>query len=331
MKPDITMISFDVTTKCNLNCNHCRTERLGEELSTGQVFVIIDEVAKLKPQFIALTGGEPFTRKDLREIVGRVKNHNICVQINTNSLLVEEPFLKELCTTYGIDYIQVSLDGLKDIHEQYRHQGNFEKTIEKMKMISRYTKLIINTTVSRLNIDNLYSMGEFLFDEQQINCYVWGFKRLVPTNDFGKEHYLRKEDLAKLTAIWNELAQKYKGKVQVKTDIPQKNVLIKDKVKAIMEKHNLCLAGCAAANSSLTVKANGDVAPCTIIPMSVGNLFKQSAEEILATPLMQNLIKRENLEGKCGSCENIIICGGCRATAYALTGNILGEDGACYI
>lgn len=327
----INMVSFDITTKCNLKCSHCRTEILDKDLTTVEILKIIDKLAVLNPRFIALTGGEPFMRNDLDKIIERIKSYDIAVQINTNSLLIKEDVLKKLIEEYGIDFIQVSLDGIKSTHSKYRGENLFEKTIKQIKMISKYTKLIINTTVSTLNINDLEKMGEYLFEKEDINCYVWGFKRLIPTNDFGKKHFLKSDDLYKLCEIWSHLRKKYKDKVMVKTDIPQKNVMIKDQVLSTMKKYDINIAGCAATNSSITIKANGDVAPCTIIPITLGNILKTDLQEIMKNRTMQNLINRENFNGKCGKCEHLRICGGCRAIAYALTGDILGEDGACFL
>ncbi|WP_242939277.1 radical SAM/SPASM domain-containing protein [Tepidibacter thalassicus] len=325
------MISFDITTKCNLNCNHCRTEILENELTTNEIFKVIDNIAQLNPRFIALTGGEPFIRKDLDKIIERIKSYDIAVQINTNSLLIEEDYLVELTEKYGIDYIQVSLDGLESSHMEYRGKDVFTRTIEQMKMITKHTKLIINTTVSKLNINKLHDIAKYLFEEEKIDCYTWGLKRLIPTNDFGKKYFLQKDDLYRLCEIWNELRKEYKDRVMIKTDTPQKNCLSREQVKLAMDKYQMKVAGCAACNSSITIRANGDISPCTIIPLKLGNLLEMDIHEIMNTTMMQNLIHRKNFEGKCGSCENLNLCGGCRAIAYALTGNVLGEDGACFL
>lgn len=323
------MVSFDVTTKCNMNCSHCRTVHIEEDLSTSDIFLIIDKLSKLKPKFIALTGGEPFMRKDLSQIIKKIKEYDICVQVNTNALLIEENSFKEMA--HDIDFIQISLDGIGEVHESYRGRGSFKQTLEQINMISKYSKVIINTVVSKVNLDLLDEMAEYLFDDKKINCYLWGLKRIIPTNEFGKKNFLQKEDLYKLAIKCEELALKYKGRLQVKTDIPQKNTFQKKRVEGLMEKYELSTAGCAAINTSLTIKANGDVSPCTIIPLSVGNLLEQEIEDIYNTETVKSLSERKGFEGKCGNCENIMICGGCRATAYALTGNILGEDGACFV
>ena len=88
--------------------------------------------------------------------------------------------------------------------------------------------------------------------------------------------------------------------------------------------------GCTAACNFLYVLLNKDVLACTAITEPCGNLNDNTLEEIwYNSKQVEELRTRENLKGKCGKCKRKYICGGCRAYAYATTGDILGEDSFC--
>jgi AdoMet-dependent heme synthase len=74
----------------------------------------------------------------------------------------------------------------------------------------------------------------------------------------------------------------------------------------------------------------GEVFPSGFLPVSAGNIRKQSLRELYRhSPLFDSLRESKNLQGKCGICEFREICGGSRARAYALTGDIFAEEPCC--
>ncbi|MFA4985473.1 MAG: SPASM domain-containing protein [Candidatus Brocadiia bacterium] len=90
--------------------------------------------------------------------------------------------------------------------------------------------------------------------------------------------------------------------------------------------------GCAAGWGLVYIKPNGDVWPCPFVPIIGGNVRKTRLRDIWAHgEIFQALRDRDNLKGKCGRCANRGQCGGCRAKAFARTGDPLAEDPVCYI
>jgi len=88
--------------------------------------------------------------------------------------------------------------------------------------------------------------------------------------------------------------------------------------------------GCLAGDGYCFISYRGDVTPCGYFPVVAGNVRQQPFKEIyLDSPLFRSLRDFGQYEGKCGVCEFLRVCGGCRARAYSLTGNYLAEEPYC--
>ena len=88
--------------------------------------------------------------------------------------------------------------------------------------------------------------------------------------------------------------------------------------------------GCLAGTGVCFISHQGEVYPCGYLPVLAGDLRQQSFEEIWrSAAVFQQLRDTSNLKGKCGRCEFRNVCMGCRARAYAATGNYLDEEPFC--
>ena len=79
------------------------------------------------------------------------------------------------------------------------------------------------------------------------------------------------------------------------------------------------------------IRYDGEVYPCSKLPLSLGNINKNALQQILNSSILIKKLKERNLKGKCSNCENKLICGGCRAAAYAEYGDLLQEDPLCEV
>ncbi|HLM82893.1 MAG TPA: SPASM domain-containing protein, partial [Terriglobales bacterium] len=93
---------------------------------------------------------------------------------------------------------------------------------------------------------------------------------------------------------------------------------------------NAMTKGCLAGTAVCFISNQGEVYPCGYLPALAGDLKKQSFADIWENSVVFNQLRdTNNLEGKCGCCEFRNICMGCRARAYAATGNYLDEEPFC--
>lgn len=322
--------TVDITTRCNLKCKHCRTEEVNYDLSLEQVELIAQKLAHPQRRIVFLSGGEPLVRKDIVEVVSIFKKYIPCVCINTNSLLLNETLLDSLIAA-GLNYIQVSLDGVKETHDYMRGEGNFDRAIEKLRLInSKKIKLHISCCISMLNIDSMYDFAEELLVKQGIKVDILGFKRFIPKNEMAGKYNLGQTGLEHLYHNFEKVREKFSDITKIVVDFPQKNTFDADNVCRVMEKYQLTCSGCSAATGGPCVRPDGSVSPCSLLYVNAGNIFENTLEEIYSSVPFIEICNR-NIKGKCGKCQYRLICGGCRAAAMAIHNDYLAEDPECFL
>ena len=161
---------FGITHRCNLRCRMCNIWKLAdktEELSITQINILADILKSLGIVIISLGGGEPFLREDLRDIMKIFLKRGFRVRLLTNGTLVKEDVLKDF-VKLGLRDISISLDTLSSKKQSYicQQEGTWDRIIDSMILISklfpkRGSLLLVNTTVSRLNIEELPSLARF--------------------------------------------------------------------------------------------------------------------------------------------------------------------------
>lgn len=325
-------ITIDVTSKCNLRCKHCRVNEIGYDMTLYEIEEVFNKLTDFKPRGVFISGGEPLIRDDIVEIVKKSKKLAPVTILNTNSLLLTENKLKELIDS-GLNYIQVSVDGIEEQHDYIRGKGTYKKTIEKMKLINEYSdqiKLHISSVVSQKNIDYMEEFARQILEIEKINVQILGFKRFIPNNVLKDTAALGKDGLKKLYKNLELLQKKYNEKTTIVSDMPMKNVFNEKRAIEVMKKYNLSCVGCSAGVNGISIRNDGTVTPCTLLYISCGNILKQNLKEILQNADMVKIKNRE-LKGKCGKCQYKLICGGCRAAAYQISGDFLEEDSECFI
>jgi radical SAM protein with 4Fe4S-binding SPASM domain len=156
-------VDLELTNRCDLHCKMCwlhgecgiGDNYQGLELSTNEVFNLIDQVSKHKPQ-IYIGGAEPLFREDLFIILEYLKRHDLVVSFTTNGTLFDQRKI-EMLVTLGIDHVTFSIDGDEKLHDQIRGEGTFKKVTSAIKGLSEYKKrrssnrpaIIVNFTVTK--------------------------------------------------------------------------------------------------------------------------------------------------------------------------------------
>ncbi len=145
------IVSWHLTYRCNLRCRYCGfCENKVEELDTRSILNIINELALCGTKLIVLTGGEPFLREDLSEIIEFCKTKKLFVSINSNGTLIKEQIRK----LRKVDAIKLSLDGPKHINDFIRGTGVHDKVIEAIQICKNEgLEVNISTVISKHNID----------------------------------------------------------------------------------------------------------------------------------------------------------------------------------
>jgi heme b synthase len=339
LNTDLRMIAWEVTRSCNLNCLHCRAaaERgpYEGELSTGECFRFIDEVAAFSKPVLILTGGEPLLREDIFEIASYGTHKGLRTVMAVNGTLLN-PEKATAAKQAGIQRVSISLDGATpESHDRFRGVvGAFAGALEGIRFLKETGLAFqINTTVTKGNLGEIEDILQLAI---QLGAAAHHIFLLVPTGR-GKE--LAGEEVApeayEQTLEWFAKQDSHVPLQLKATCAPQYYRIVhqhggsKD-LKGQGEDLHTFTRGCLGGISFGFLSHHGDVQPCGYLEIIAGNIRERPFQEIWEeAEVFQQLRDVNNLQGKCGVCEYRMVCGGCRARAYALTGNYLAEEPLC--
>src|SRR5215211_368627 len=188
------VISWNLTYRCNLACEHCYLDAGGaplvdtenfsdrSELGTEECFRVIDEIAAFAPECVTiLTGGEPLLRRDILEIVRRASERGLWVVVGTNGVSITENLARRLADA-GARGLSLSLDALDpDRHDRFRNvRGAWRNTVEGAEILHRTgLPFIVQTTAGSHNLAELEAIADFAHD--RLAAKVWNLYFLVPT------------------------------------------------------------------------------------------------------------------------------------------------------
>ena len=188
------VISWNLTYRCNLACEHCYLDAGGtplvdsdnfadrSELGTEECFRVIDEIAGFAPECVTiLTGGEPLLRRDILEIVQRAAERELWVVVGTNGVRITENVARRLAGA-GARGLSLSLDALDpDRHDRFRKvRGAWRNTVEGAEILGRTgLPFIVQTTAGSHNLGELEAIADFA--HERLGARVWNLYFLVPT------------------------------------------------------------------------------------------------------------------------------------------------------
>lgn len=383
------VISWNLTYRCNLACEHCYLDAGGaplvgtenfsdrSELGTDECFRVIDDIAAFAPECLTiLTGGEPLLRRDILEIVQRAAARGLWVVIGTNGVSITANLARRLSEA-GARGLSLSLDALDpDRHDRFRNvRGAWRNTVEGAAILHQTgLPFIVQTTAGSHNLGELEAIADFAHD--RLAARVWNLYFLVPTgrgqfvSDISPAQY--DEVLASLYRIQT----KYAGRMLVNAKCAPhyiKTVLENGRglregpegspeaSQALASGNGVLRApgsadgriestpdaesspglarirtysggagGCPAGTHYMGIRPNGDVTPCPYLPVFAGSLRSSNLADLwTSSELFIGIRRRTALGGRCGECEMNGHCGGCRARAYGMTGDLMAEDPLC--
>ena len=137
-EPPGPVVIWNLIRRCNLTCMHCYSISTDidfpGELSTDEVFSVMDDLKKARVPALILSGGEPLLRPDLFDIAARAKAMGFYTALSTNGTLIDAPMADRIATL-GFDYVGISLDGLQATHDRFRRKaGAFEASMNGLRL-----------------------------------------------------------------------------------------------------------------------------------------------------------------------------------------------------
>ena len=316
----------ELTPICNLRCLYCSAYDEGKPhvaLPCDEWERILLHVAKSHPERIILSGGEPLLYPHLREIYLFCLEHFSYVGITTNGTVMTKQML-DLFRDHPPASIQVSIDGTEAYHDLMRGKGSYAKAVSAIKSLKSIGVTVYTmTVVTKRNLDLL---DELIGDMHSLQVDSMCMERISPVgagkNDLGL--LLEPADLHRLYDKW-------------KHDRDKEFVHINDPIfhafeRTLPQGHRQYLAcdGCMAGIKNFSIDTEGYLNICTRVPVRIGKVLDTDLDHIFTQyPILEKLAIRQ-IDGKCSKCERLMYCGGCRADAFGLTGDLFAEDHVCW-
>jgi radical SAM protein with 4Fe4S-binding SPASM domain len=278
-----------------------------------------------------VTGGEPFLRQDILEVLKELKDKGFDTYLLTNGILIDRDRAYALAEL-GLKGVQISIEGPEDIHDSIRGAGSFSSTIKGIRhLVDAGIELTLNTTLSDINASHFAELAALA---SSFGASRLGFSRLVPSGGGSKlmGRTLKKEALRDLyTKIFS---LETKG-LHIATGDPVASQLREPSMEDGLNPWPA--GGCAAGVSGLTVLPDGTVTPCRRMSVPIGNVRRDSLRELwTSSEILNSLRDKSRYEGRCGRCRRWSSCRGCRAIAYAFSqadgkDSFLAEDPQCFL
>ena len=330
-EPAPRLVAWESTRACRLACLHCRAKAQPQphpdQLRSEEVLRLIDEIAAFSRPILIITGGDPLLRDDVFEISAYADKKGLRPVMSPSGSQITPTIIERMIDS-GIRRISMSLDGsCAEIHDLFRQvKGCFDQTLQALGF-ARQANLPfqINTTVTRHNQADLLAIKDLAV---ALGAMAWDVFMFIPTGRGRPELALSPQEYEEIMALVYEASQSSAIPIKM-TCSPQYRRVLYQRGRARPGEH-LMGRGCMAGDGFCFVSHTGEVLGCGYLPLPAGNIRERGFQEIYqGSTLFQRLRDLSSLTGKCGQCEFKAVCGGCRARAWAVTGDALAEEPYC--
>jgi AdoMet-dependent heme synthase len=365
MRPFIVI--WEVTQACDLACRHCRAGacpgRDPGELTTEEGFRLMEQIASFgpPPSLFVLTGGDPFKRPDLFDLVRYGSEIGLPVSVSpsgTSTLTAENLLrLREACAVA----LSLSVDGsTPPLHDGFRRvDGVFGWTLAGWRTARELGfKLQINTTATPHNLEDLPNILRLV---RELGAMTWSVFFLVPTGRGRELEQLTPEqfedvlnflyDADKVVSLKTTEAHHFR-RVMIQRRILDERGVAPEAVLGLGETYRRLRARLEelipdvdfdaparirrapldinAGRGFVFISHVGTVYPSGFLPLAAGSVRLQPLPEIYRTSSLFLMLRDPNqLKGRCSACEFRTVCGGSRSRAFAATGDALAEEPGC--
>ncbi|MFN3621419.1 MAG: radical SAM protein [Nitrososphaerales archaeon] len=344
--PPPFLVSYALTRRCNLRCKHCYSDAsetsAPDELSTKEAAMLIDELAEWGIKLLILDGGEPLCREDFFEIAGFASSKGLRVVVGSNGTLIDESVALRMRRA-GVQAVAISIDGAKpDTHDLFRgEEGSFAKAMEGVKACRKAgLPFQFNTVIRRKALTEIPTILKLTVDSGAIAAEFFDLIQVRRVKERCADDVLTVDERRRVME-WLAEAQSSCPIIIRVPGCPMYPLLLKEKnirptsfPASHLHRIPYYQRGCAAGMPSgyLTILPNGDLIPCMLLQVRLGNVRKDSIAEVWDhSPTLHKLRSRSLVKGVCGSCVHRDVCAGCRGRAYEESGDLLAPDPGCWL
>ncbi len=320
------IVSWNTTQRCNLRCAHCYLaagQPAAAELSLEEGRRLIDQLAAAGTRMLILTGGEPLLRRDIERLAAHAAARGLLCVLGTNGMLLTRRRARRLKEA-GVAGVGISLDSLgPEKHDAFRGvPGAWGGAVRGIRVcVAEGVPVLIQMTVLPWNYDEVEALIDFAYGAQATGFTLYF---LVCTG--------RGETLSDITP--EQYEQALASLVEAQARYPRMMVRARcaPQIARVAAQRGSALvgnAGCLAGRRYCRITPQGVVTPCPYLPLAAGTVREQRFGEIWERASLFLSLRGETPTGRCGRCAFRDLCGGCRARAFAVAGDVLGEDPWC--
>lgn len=321
------VLQWHITHLCNLRCKHCYQEEYNNHMPKEDFYNYLDKFCdyikekNVLPQ-INLTGGEPLLHPNFFEFAKEIRKRNIKLGILTNGTMIDIETAKRISDLKPI-MVQISLDGIKETHDEIRGNGNFEKALIGIDNLKKFgVKVLVSFTAQKCNYKDFSELVK-ICKRHKVDK-IWWDRIVTYSKEDTETKALSTEEFKELVEVTNKLRKHYN------TFYKSFNVANDRGLQFIGS--NDCGYVCGAGGNLIIFLADGSVMPCRRIPFIIGNIKDDNLENIIKSSSLMKELKEFYAPIECYTCKNIIKCkGGSRCVTYAQTGDLYRKDVNCFM
>jgi MoaA/NifB/PqqE/SkfB family radical SAM enzyme len=291
-------VIWEITNECNYACSYCIFASTGRkpqgELDTTEIYRVLNELKEAGFSHIKFTGGEPFLRDDMMDILDKSSQMNFIFDISTNASRFTSDIAQRLAHS-SAEMIHISLDGHdSQTHQFVRGKKSFSPTLTGLELLlsqSSRPPVRIGCVIHQGNQNQLFEMVQF--------CSHLGVEELVfslmePVGRM-KEHHPKLANLSVLEMIeqinlatqWLQ-AEQLSLKVSHNLQTQQSQSIQFYKTHSLKNKDNAHQALCPGGERFLFINSLGKVSPCTWVSEYVPHQFITSLKDNSLTSILQS-------------------------------------------
>jgi radical SAM protein with 4Fe4S-binding SPASM domain len=309
-------VEISLTKNCNQNCFHCSNE--GNKNKGYFKLDYLDEILKMQPAYIVLTGGEPFLHSNLSEIVKKAKCNGAILRICSNGTLLQRlydnPSLYNLLD--DLDIIQISFDAADSItYKKIRRANNYDiviNNIKNLKKKSNWLKVDLHCVPTPINIKQLNKIYDVAC---QLDVDFFSIAPLAPLGNAAEIPSVSIESLLKTHITLLEKSQelkhtKYLGR-------PYEICTLYGLITSTNHNNEMCYS-CSAGHDSLYIECDGNIYPCVYMQderFCLGNV--ENGLEVIIESLKKRIPRSFSLKGT--PCEDCYLWGDCTGGCIGLS------------
>jgi len=337
-------VIWNITNRCNLLCDHCYmaadASAMPDQLTDEETMDLIRQMGEAKLPLLFISGGEPMMRPNFWEMVAEARKYDIRVTISTNATLIDRDAAKRLKAA-GIGYIATSLYGPEDFHDALVGvPGTRKRVVEAIKILREEgVGVAVKTAISKDTWPFIYDLIQEAKDLDAGLIYLCDLitsgrsengedNRISAAQWRELADFILEDTLATIQAGGKGLEYDIGAMPSFVPYIAERLVELGYDISNTTERLKVKTA-CPVGKGLMNINSEGGIMPCQFAQDWVIGNIRDKSFRVANDELME--LRHKPIGGKCGECDYLSICYGCRTKAWHAERDPMGEDPTCML